>query len=595
MSAEELAARGGGSSSLPLLAGIALVIALVALALRFVQKSDRVSRVMTESKKGAGAGASDKKKPLDGKVQLDPQADGAYILNCLRPSSTPLEILYAMASSPDSVKICSRQIAMAADLREKKVAHLKEKEKEASHKSMEDLLSNDDGWAEEDEDDPAAKAAKKAKEEKEREAKRLAKATGKDAADFTKMKFEGIDDGVLGQKWVVSNLENLGAWPPPDLDDTVLGSKKFGLDGKVVSAIDHPAVARNLVMTMGRLHSRHLNTRPDLVAAGPKGLIDPTYFQDSIMYRQRVNQMLDNALRAACQVRSHRLAEAVLDAMIMFKAGVTELSDESSLSAFKEMMTRQYGPNGCPRLIVDERYLGVPTPDVPPLPKDMPEAERKKEMEKNRIARQVMQTKQVTADDERMALEMQITRGHAEGFTRAMVAKCQAQGIPPQIGFSTHRESWFILVRARKVGEDGKEAKGWNCALGAEVRGTNYMDLLKGRDDGICGMLEPSTFKRFRDEYEDPDHLSERKMVIGWPFVVQNVAQKTGKVKIHLPPPAEPGRYEFLVKIRSQDWLVEDEEFELTVDVAKGSGKKKKKEEKEDEEEEDDDEGKKDK
>lgn len=586
---EEIAAKAGGSS-LPLLVGLGLLVALIVLALRFVQTSPKVSRV-TETK--TKSGSTDKNKKIDNKVVLDPKADATYLVNCLRPTSTPLEILYAIATTPDTVSVTSKHVAMATDLRERKLAHLAEKEKEESHKKMDDLF-DDDGWAEDDEDDPAAAAAKKAKEEKEKEAKRLAKATGKDVTDFTKVKLEGVDDGVLGQNWVMANLAEMGAWPPPTMNDTVVGDKKFSVDGKIVGPLEHPGVQRALVMTMGRLNAKRLNTDPELMAAGPKGLIDPTYFQATMEYRNRVGQVLEGTLRMACTLRSFRLACSILDAIVMFKLGVMNPHDEDQLKWFGELMARQYGPSGTPKLVIEDKFLGVPTPDPkkedPAAAKNKTEAEKKEEA-KNKIAQQIMQTKQVTTTDEKMALEMQITRNHAESFTKEKLAMCQKQGIPPQIALQSYRESWFILVRAKKVNDDGSTAPTWDGALGdAKFPANNHMGMLKEKGEQLYTMLDSDTVSAFTKEFADNASNCDNRIVIGWPFVISNVAQKTGKVKIHLPPPVEPGRYEFTVTIKSQDFLGVGQEFVVAVDVAKGVEKKK-----EEEANEEDSEGKKDK
>ncbi|KAL9187063.1 hypothetical protein ACHAXT_010783 [Thalassiosira profunda] len=553
------AAAAPGASSLPLLAGLGLAVVLLALVLRFVLKSDKVSRVAeTKTKKGDGK--------LDNKVQLNPQADAAYLVNCLRPDSTPLEILYAIATTPDNVALTSKHLALAADLREKKAAHLKEKENEASHKSMDDLF-DDDGWAEEDEDDPAAAAAKKAKEEKEKEAKRLAKATGKDVTDFTKIKLEGIDEGVLGQKWVVKNLTKVGAWPPPSLNDTLVKDKRFSLDGKIVGPLAHPGVERNLIMTMGRLNAKALNTHPELMEAGPQQRIDPTYFQATMEYRQRVGGMLEATLKMASTLRSYRLARSVLDAIVMFKIGLMSVDDADQRKWFSDLMKRQYGPKGTPKLVVEDKFLGVPAPE-PAKDEDGKEKsddEKKEEAERNRIAQR---STPVTTTDDKMALEMQITRQHAEAFTKEKLAQCQKQGVPPQIALSAYRESWFILVRAKKIGEDG-----WDGALGDSKNGADPMELLAERKDGLYEMLEPATVKAFKKEFSTPTKKTENKIVIGWPFVISNVAQKTGRVKIHLPPPTTAGKYEFDVTIRSQEFLGVGEEFKIVVDVAEGEAK----------------------
>lgn len=568
MAVEEELAKGG--SSLPLLAGLGLIVALIVLALRFVQTSPKVSRVTETKTKKKDKG------PIDRKVELNPQADAAYLVNCLRPTSTPLEILYAIATTPDTVAVTSKHVALAEDLRERKREYLEEKAKEESHKTMEDLVNDDDGWAEDDEDDPAAAAAKKAKEEKEKEAKRLAKATGKDQTDFTKVQLEGVDDGVLGQEWVIRNLTEMGAWPPPSLEKSIVGDKKFSVDGKIVGPLDHPGVRRALAMTMGRLNAKQLNTHPELVAAGPKGLIDPTYFQATMEYRQRVGQVLEGALRMSCTLRSYRLASSILEAIVMFKIGLMDAKDAETGAWFDDLMKKQYGSNGVPRLIIEEKYLGVPTPEPEKGAddKDKTDAE-KKEAEKNRIAQQIMASRSVTTTDERMALEMQITRQHAESFTKEKLAMCQRQGIPPQIALQAYREAWFILVRARRVNDDGSTSAAWDGALGdAKFPASKHMDLLKEKDDPLYKMLDSETVSAFSKEFGKPSTICDNRIVIGWPFLISNVAQKTGKVKIHLPPPVEAGKYEFTVTIKSQEFVGVEEEFKMTVDVEKGAEKK---------------------
>jgi len=520
-------------------------------------------------------------KEIDNKVELNPQADATYLVNCLRPTSTPLEILYAIAMSPDTVAVTTKQFDMANQMREMKRAGLLEKSKEAAHKSTEDLV-DDDGWAEDDVDDPAAAAALKAKDEKEREAKRLAKATGK-ADDMMKTKLEGVDEGVLGQEWVIANLTKMGSWPPPSMDKTIINDKKFSVDGTIVGPLDHPGVRRALVMTMGRLNAKELNTHPELLAAGPKGMIDPTYFQATVEYRQRVGQVLEGSLRMACTLRSYRLACSILDAIVMFKIGLEDADSKEHLTWFNNLMMKQYGPTGVPKLIIEDKYLGVPTPEPEEKKdaKDQTDAEKKeaeKEAAKNKFPQQIMQTKQVTTTDEKMALEMKITRQHAESFTRQKLAQCQKQGVPPQVALQSYREAWFIIVRAKKINDDGSTVVSWNGALG-ESMWNNHMDSLKAKGDQLYGMLDSDTVKSFTNEFASNEKNYENKIVIGWPFVISNVAQKTGGIKVHLPPPIEAGRYEFSVTIKSQEFLGVGEEFKLVVDVAKGVEKKKKEEE----------------
>lgn len=540
------------NNMLPILAALA---ALLLTALFFLQKS-KASTVASAA-------------PSPAQVQLDPQADAAYLANCLRPTSSPLDILYAIATTPDQVALTSKSLEMAEEVRVKKMAYLNRAENgEAArrrHQSMEDLLDGG-SWAEDDDDDPAAVAARKAEEVKEKEASALAKATGKDKTDVTKVKLEGVDDGVLGQEWVLKQLGVLGVWPPPSSDG--IGGKQFttivGGKKKVVGALDHPAVKRNLIMTMGRLNARQLNTHPELLDAGPKGLIDPTYFQSTMEYRKRASMLLEAALRMACTLRSFRLASAVVDAMVMFKIGLMAVDDTKEVEWFRDLMMKQYGEGGTPKLIVEEKYLGVPTEEPEAVEsKDGDDKAAKKEAEKNKIARLINKTKQVTTTDEKMALEMQITRQHAESFTKEKLMQCQKQGIPPQIGMQAYRESWFILVRAKKLDGDVPPTD--------KAYGSDHLKLMHENKHQLYEMLDSNSIKSFEKEFNaSSSSKAENRIVVGWPFVIQNVAQKAGKVKIHLPPPSEAGKYEFSVSIKSQDFLGVDEEFCLVVDVKKG-------------------------
>ena len=141
--------------------------------------------------------------------------------------------------------------------------------------------------------------------------------------------------------------------------------------------------------------------------------------------------------------------------------------------------------------------------------------------------------------------------------------QCQKQGIPPQIGMQAYRESWFILVRAKKLDGDVSPTD--------KAYGSDHLKLMHENKHQLYEMLDSNSIKSFEKEFNaSSSSKAENRIVVGWPFVIQNVAQKAGKVKIHLPPPSEAGKYEFSVSIKSQDFLGVDEEFCLVVDVKKG-------------------------
>ena len=173
--------------------------------------------------------------------------------------------------------MATKSLELRADVVQRKLVHLAEQAKKAedaqANATLDELLNDDDedAWASDDEDDEAAQLAKAAKEEKKKQAAALAKATGKDAQDVTKVMLEGVDDNVLGMQWVKKNLTALGVWPPPKY------TTKTNIN------MDAPT-ERNLIMTMGRLNARALNSHPELLQAGPTGKIDPTYFQSTMEY-----------------------------------------------------------------------------------------------------------------------------------------------------------------------------------------------------------------------------------------------------------------------------------------------------------------------
>lgn len=207
---------------------------------------------------GNKAEADAKKALLDNSVA---QSDMAYLANHLRPDSTHREVLYCIATCPESVNITQQNLNAAEDLKKARLEYLNPKKK--VEPVVDDFDMDDGGWADDDEEDEAAKAHKAKQEEKEKLAKEVAAASGQE--QMAKMvKLEGVDDGVLGQAWVETTLIGLGEWPPSFKGTNLANMKFVNSSGKSVSALDHPAVRRNLCMTLGRLNAQKLNTHPEL-------------------------------------------------------------------------------------------------------------------------------------------------------------------------------------------------------------------------------------------------------------------------------------------------------------------------------------------
>jgi len=188
--------------------------------------------------------------------------DVAYLAKLLKPDSSHDDVLFAVASTPENVAYGLRNFRHVEKIRQERIKEDLEEAKAAKPKNVatSDAMFNldDAGWADDDDgDDEKAKAAAQAEEEKKKAREDLKKAVGKE-----KVKMEGIDDGVLGQKWVEKVLGSKGKWPPTDLG--ILNGKKFDYEGKMVSPLDHPGLRRNICMITGRLNSMVLNGHQEL-------------------------------------------------------------------------------------------------------------------------------------------------------------------------------------------------------------------------------------------------------------------------------------------------------------------------------------------
>jgi len=468
--------------------------------------------------------------------------DITYIASKLSPASTHLDILLAVASSPESIawgtKAYLRREKLKEDRYKKKKKEEEERKKKESSSKKSSSGSNmfdldDDGWADDDDemDDEAkekAKLAKEAEEKKQKEREQLKKATGK-----TKVPLEGLDEGVIGQKWVESSLEKSGAWPPSDL--RFLKDETFEFEGKKLSALEHPGLRRNLCHIAGRINSIALNSHPDLLEAASEQKLDQTYFKASMEFRQRCGILLEATLRTALGFRNYPLAKTIVETVGIFKIG-TKSPDE--IEWFGGVMQKQYGT--LPRIEIENTTLENP---------------KEKEM----------------ATGDILVISTDLTRVHAEAFTRQKIAMCQKQGIPPQVALQTYREGWWYFVRAERL--DGT---------------TPASALPISTESGILSQVDKADTERFQTA------KFEERLLTAWPMIVQNVAQKSGKVKIQFKAPPEPGKYKFTINVKSQDFLGADQEFSVEADIVDSETLDRKPKE-EDTKEKEEDEGKKDK
>jgi len=439
--------------------------------------------------------------------------DVNYLASRLAPDSTHLDVLFAVATCPDCVKYGLKQHEAKEKIRADRIAD-EEKEKANDSSKAKSSASNnmfdfdDEGWADDDDMDEESKRKveleKKAEEQKKKDREQLNKATGK-----TKILLEGIDDGVIGQNWVEDTIASKGAWPPKEL--RFLGKETFEYNGKNVTALDHPGIRRNLCMMLGRINSMMLNTHPELLEAGSKQLIDQTYFKGSAEFRQRCAMLMEAALRTAVACRNYELCRTVVQTVSLFKIGCAPPGD---VEWFDKMMEKQY--KCVPRLEIENQSIECPG--------------------ENEMA---------TGDT--LTLGLDVTRTHAEQFTKTKVAMLQKQGIPPQLALQAYREGWWFLVRAERV--DG------------DIDGST----LELKTDGLLGECPKSELEKFhRTTYSE-------RLQTAWPMIVQNITQKTGRVKIQFLAPVVPGKYVFTVSLNSQDFLGADKEISVEATIVDGA------------------------
>ncbi len=199
-----------------------------------------------------------KKRQLDNSIA---HSDMAYLATHLRPDSTHLDILFYIATAPESLEITEQALKKAEELKTARMEFLNPSQKKKVEDDFD--LDLDDGWADDGEDDAAVKAAKAKKEEREKLAKEVAVASGKDEV-AKNIKIEGLDEGVLGQAWVERTLESIGQWPPKFDDSCDVKNMTFAQGKNIVPVLENRAARRNLCMTLGRLNALKLNTHPEL-------------------------------------------------------------------------------------------------------------------------------------------------------------------------------------------------------------------------------------------------------------------------------------------------------------------------------------------
>lgn len=474
-------------------------------------------------------------------------ANVEYLSTTLRVDCDPWDVVFAVATTPENVFVTSARLAETERLRRRKTRRLEEERTASVSDAADDgggggggaavdpmSVDDDGGWASSDdegEDDEARAAAEAAKkhEEEERKQKRALNAT-MGRVDPSDIKLEGVDEGVIGPKWVAERLREQNRWPPRVPDGAASATFEVAATGQRLPPSDHPAVERNLLMAAARLHAMILNSHGDLIKANGGGDVDAPYFRYVMEFRQRCAGQLEIALRIACAARSYRLVRTIVQTVAMFKIGVPDATDPRVLAWFKKTMETQHGvAEGVPRLEVKNQSLTPAASD-----------EEDKDEDKDKDAGEETKptaTNVVLAAGEELILSVDVERVHAEAFFKQRIENCKKQGIPPQIALQSFREVWWVLVRRRRTDndDDGNDPT---------------PPAPPGSLAAIASKLAAAEERRYR-------------LVHAYPFVVAQINKREGTIKAKLKAPSTPGTYSFDVSILSQEFLGCDVDLEI--------------------------------
>jgi hypothetical protein len=379
-----------------------------------------------------------------------------HLIEHPNPSSiTHMDILFCVSTCPELLKTTQEFLAAAEEQKNRKQQILLQKqEKESTNvtstastaanatKSAFEL--DDFGWA--DDSDGDQKEMERAKKlrlfeaEKELEKQRMADLIVKKSQEteesssllseqqLLSTKFEDLDEGVLGQRWVEQTLQSIekGVWPPSNTNGT------FSVD----SVMDQPASRRNVCMLLARLHSQALNTHPALVEAGPKGLVDHTYFSHSAQFRPRFTMIIESVLlRLALVQNLHPLGKTIIEALSMFKIGIKSAVEKKSINWFNGVLLQTYGGlEGLPRLKITD----------PTILSESEEAAGTNEKDK------------VITGKDPVVLTLTIERTHAQKFFEHKLIMCKAQNLDPGMVLASYHEVWWIFVSIQNKNDQDK-------------------------------------------------------------------------------------------------------------------------------------------
>jgi len=540
---------------------VVLVLILLSFAFLIWREYQASNAKKLQHKKVPKKSSSD----ADTKPSAPPSAEDnmKYFMKYIHPKMTSLQLLFLVATHPVNLRLTREQLDILEEKTKERLEEEEEKKKKnASTMDMMDLL-NDQEWdtgdgGEDGDGGDGGNGGNGGESEAERK-QRLADMEKKARTEHVsgKIPIEGVDKGVLGQEWVERQLTLMKVWPPK-LKDMIMEGVGMEYDEGDNNPFDDPALRRNLCMTIGRLNSHVLNAHPDLISASKKGLVDQMYFKGNMEYRSKVHAFLELLLRISIALRNFELTKTIVQTMAIFKIGVASTTDEKSKQYYTDALTKQYGKlSGIPPTIeiTNERIERVETKTEEEKPELVPEQPKPKKTSVREIT-----------GGEPCAIVLPLERKHAAAFTAKKLEICKKQGLPVELAMKSYRESWWILVRCKILSESTIEDP--------NIPNTPLSKIMKEQEGNNWEVFNSSPF--------------HERLITAWPFVVNNVAQKSGEVKVQFKAPtARPGKYEISISIMSQEFMDADVDVSLKVTVLEPETKAPEEDNKKEEEEED--------
>lgn len=533
-------------SQLFLIGGGLLILLIAGFAYVSLKSSKSSKKTSTGDKEAALVDPMMLMMENNGKAKDQSQSIEAHLARTLRPDSDHWDILVAILSSPVMIQWSiydQKRVKMALEKRQQELVE-EEKTKSASvANDMEDLVNlggwddeedanNEDDYVDEQtrEQEKRALAAKKAEDDRKVLMENLKIASGK-----ATVRMEGIDDGVIGQKWVESKLQDVNVWPPRSLSYFESNTYDYPLRNGALPPLLHPGIRRLLCITLGRLYSSVLNGHPELITAGSQKKLDETYFRAASEARQRIIMLLNGALKVAAELGHPKLCQTVIETIAHFKVG-GHPKGNSTMAWFTEIMDKTYGTR--PQLQLRKKELrehveGDPKGVGPVIPADA-----------------------VLPCNSQVILLIEVERMHAEAFLRQKLALCQQQGIPPQEGLKSFREPWWFLVNGPK-----------------RMRDDNENNTSSWPPESIL------SYKVSADHLALFERDSERVLVQITPMIIPNISQKQLAVRMGLKTPSQPGTYKIEASLCSAEFIgadMTDITFEIQCSVNTDSKETKK-------------------